>query len=232
MSCQSGTMRVLHILDHSLPMHSGYTFRTRAIVKAQLARGWEVACLTGPRQADPAGDPEIVDGITFYRTPPPPAAPSPIAEWREIRALGARLDALVREWRPDQLHAHSPVLTALAALAGRAAARHPLALRDPRLLGGCGGRQRDGHGRLGEIPAHPAARDPCCAPRRCGGGDLRRAARRSRPARRAGGEDHRLAQRRRSGAVRRAAGARRRVRETARPGRCRGRRLHRLLLRL
>ncbi len=109
-------MRVLHILDHSLPMHSGYTFRTRAIVKAQLARGWEVACLTGPRQADPAGDPEIVDGITFYRTPPPPAAPSPIAEWREIRALGARLDALIQEWRPDQLHAHSPVLTALAAL--------------------------------------------------------------------------------------------------------------------
>ncbi|MGQ0661281.1 TIGR04063 family PEP-CTERM/XrtA system glycosyltransferase [Sphingosinicella sp.] len=109
-------MRVLHILDHSLPMHSGYTFRTRAIVKAQLARGWEVACLTGPRQADPAGDPEIVDGITFHRTPPPPPSPSPIAEWREIRALEARLDALVREWRPDQLHAHSPVLTALGAL--------------------------------------------------------------------------------------------------------------------
>lgn len=109
-------MRVLHILDHSLPMHSGYTFRTRAIVKAQLARGWEVACLTGPRQDDPAGDHEIVDGITFYRTPKPPAAPSPIAEWREIRALGTRLDALIREWRPDQLHAHSPVLTALGAL--------------------------------------------------------------------------------------------------------------------
>jgi glycogen(starch) synthase len=109
-------MRVLHVLDHSLPMHSGYTFRTRAIVKAQLARGWEVACLTGPRQVDPADDPEIVDGITFYRTPKPPAAPSPIAEWREIRALGTRLDALIGEWRPDQLHAHSPVLTALGAL--------------------------------------------------------------------------------------------------------------------
>ena len=42
-------MRILHILDHSLPLHSGYTFRTRAIVKAQLAMGWDFACLTGAR---------------------------------------------------------------------------------------------------------------------------------------------------------------------------------------
>ena len=43
-------MRILHILDHGLPLHSGYTFRTRAILTAQIARGWEVAALTGPRQ--------------------------------------------------------------------------------------------------------------------------------------------------------------------------------------
>ena len=30
--------------------------------------------------------------------------------------MSARLDALIKEWKPDQLHAHSPVLTALAAL--------------------------------------------------------------------------------------------------------------------
>src|SRR5438094_49149 len=47
-------MRILHVLDHGLPLHSGYTFRTRAIVQ---------------------------------------------------------------EWRPAQLHVHSPVLNALAALA-------------------------------------------------------------------------------------------------------------------
>ena len=34
--------RVLHILDHSLPLHSGYTFRTRAIIRAQQALGMEV----------------------------------------------------------------------------------------------------------------------------------------------------------------------------------------------
>ena len=40
-------MRVLHILDHGLPLHSGYTFRTRAILTAQMARGWQVAAVTG-----------------------------------------------------------------------------------------------------------------------------------------------------------------------------------------
>jgi PEP-CTERM/exosortase A-associated glycosyltransferase len=109
-------MRILHILDHSLPLHSGYAFRTRAIVKAQLAQGWEVACLTGPRHAAGGPDPELIDGITFYRTPKPAPAPAPLGEWREVRALSARLDDLIGEWRPDQLHAHSPVLTALAAL--------------------------------------------------------------------------------------------------------------------
>jgi PEP-CTERM/exosortase A-associated glycosyltransferase len=109
-------MRILHVLDHGLPLHSGYAFRTRAIVKAQLAMGWEVACLTGPRQATEGPDPEIVDGITFYRTPKPEPAPAPLGEWREIRALSDRLDRLVDAWKPDQLHAHSPVLSALAAL--------------------------------------------------------------------------------------------------------------------
>ncbi|MEA3004642.1 MAG: glycogen synthase [Sphingomonadales bacterium] len=113
-------MRILHVLDHSLPLHSGYTFRTRAIVTAQQARGLEVACLTGARQRasaeEPPEDPEVIDGITFFRTPAPRPAPSPLREWREIKALERRLDLLAEAWRPDRLHVHSPVLNALAAL--------------------------------------------------------------------------------------------------------------------
>jgi PEP-CTERM/exosortase A-associated glycosyltransferase len=119
-------MRILHVLDHGLPLHSGYAFRTRAIVKAQLAKGWEVACLTGPRHAADGPDPEVVDGITFYRTPQQPPLRSPLREWREVKALRERLERLVEAWRPDQLHAHSPVLTALAALP--VARRHRLPL--------------------------------------------------------------------------------------------------------
>lgn len=119
-------MRILHILDHSLPVHSGYTFRTRAILKAQAARGWEVAGVTGVRHVPAGPDPETVDGLTFFRTPKPAPARSPLAEWREVAALAARIDALVDTWRPDLLHAHSPVLNALAAM--RVARRRKLPL--------------------------------------------------------------------------------------------------------
>jgi glycogen(starch) synthase len=82
-------MRILHILDHSLPLHSGYTFRTRAIVKAQLARGWDARCLTGPRHAAEGPDPEVLDGITFHRTKGPAPAPAPLAgAERARRAAG------------------------------------------------------------------------------------------------------------------------------------------------
>ncbi|MFN3727590.1 MAG: TIGR04063 family PEP-CTERM/XrtA system glycosyltransferase [Allosphingosinicella sp.] len=109
-------MRILHVLDHGLPLHSGYAFRTRAIVTAQQGRGWDVACLTGGRQGERQARREEIDGITFFRTPPVAAARSPLREWREVKALRRRLEEVIAEWRPDQIHVHSPVLGALAAL--------------------------------------------------------------------------------------------------------------------
>ena len=108
--------RILHVLDHSLPTHSGYTFRTRALMKAQVLKGWEVAGVTGVRHPEPGPDVETVDGLSFYRTPPIAPARSPIREWREIGALAKRVEALAKEWKPDVLHAHSPVLDGMAAL--------------------------------------------------------------------------------------------------------------------
>ncbi len=119
-------MRVLHILDHGLPLHSGYTFRTRAIVKAQQARGWEVACVTGPRQGACAASEEEVDGIRFFRTAPPAPARAPLGELNEIGALSRRTREVIAGWRPDQLHAHSPVLCALAGLLARRGTGLPL----------------------------------------------------------------------------------------------------------
>ena len=34
-------MRILHILDHSLPLQSGYVYRTLGIVNQQRTLGWE-----------------------------------------------------------------------------------------------------------------------------------------------------------------------------------------------
>jgi PEP-CTERM/exosortase A-associated glycosyltransferase len=119
--------RILHVLDHSLPLHSGYTFRTRAILRAQIARGWEVRGITGRRHVATGPDREEVDGLTFHRTPGEATAGNPlIREWRDISAHADAIDALVRQWRPDVIHAHSPVLNALAAQ--KVAKRHGLPL--------------------------------------------------------------------------------------------------------
>jgi len=108
-------MRILHILDHGLPLHSGYTFRTRAILKAQMARGWEVAAVTGCRHGKFDADEETIDGIRFHRTPRVNSGPPVIGELREVAAFARRIEAVARTWRPDLLHAHSPVLDAMAA---------------------------------------------------------------------------------------------------------------------
>lgn len=121
--------RILHVLDHSLPLHSGYTFRTRAILKAQIAAGLEVRGITGQRHNIEAGEgtaQEEVDGLTFHRTPGLPQGPVGLRESREIAALDAAIRALAGHgFRPDIIHAHSP------ALCGAGAARAARALGVP-----------------------------------------------------------------------------------------------------
>ena len=108
--------KVLHVLDHSLPLHSGYTFRTRAILKAQQAMGIEVRGITGLRHMADGPDTEQADGLTFHRTRGTADGPVVWREWREIAAFAEAIDALCEEWQPDILHAHSPALCGMAAL--------------------------------------------------------------------------------------------------------------------
>ena len=108
--------RVLHVLDHSLPLQSGYTFRTRAILKAQQRLGIELRGITGLRHFAEGPDPEEVDGLIFHRTPGEATGLVGLREWREIGQLASAIEALCREWRPDILHAHSPALCGHAAL--------------------------------------------------------------------------------------------------------------------
>ncbi len=113
--------RVLHILDHSLPLHSGYTFRTRAIMTAQAAAGLEVRGVTGVRHAADGPLAEVADGLLFHRTAGAAKGPAGVREWREIGLLADTVRKLAADWRPDVLHAHSPALCGHAALrAGRA----------------------------------------------------------------------------------------------------------------
>ena len=62
-------MEVLHVLDDSIALQSGYTFRTKAILKEQRALDWKTTQVTGPKHNQGQTVPAIeqVDGLQFYR---------------------------------------------------------------------------------------------------------------------------------------------------------------------
>ena len=123
-------MRVLHVFDHSIPLQSGYAFRSRALLLAQRARGWETYHVTGAKQGTASTALEQAsDGLAFHRTPcrAGPVARLPVLnQLAVIHDLRARLGALVRELAPDVIHAHSPALNGLAALQAGRRARVPV----------------------------------------------------------------------------------------------------------
>ena len=119
-------MKILHVLDHSIPLHSGYTFRTRAILEQQRRLGWETFHLTSPKHNAPAmvdGGNEIVDGLNFYRSRNPAGWRTKLPffnQWAVVEATVRRLREIIPHIRPDILHAHSPSLNGMAAVrAGR-----------------------------------------------------------------------------------------------------------------
>jgi PEP-CTERM/exosortase A-associated glycosyltransferase len=112
-------MRILHILDHSIPLHSGYTFRTLSILKEQRSLGWETFHLTGQKQGDCSVSEENIDGWHFYRTPIISKAVTKLPVLNQVSVINnltRRLNEVVKIVKPDILHAHSPALNALPAL--------------------------------------------------------------------------------------------------------------------
>jgi len=112
-------LRILHVLDHSIPLHSGYTFRTLSILREQRKLGWETFHLTTPKQIGCEVMEEDVDGWHFYRTPAALGNTSRlplIGELGLMRQVEKRLFDVAQRVRPDVLHAHSPVLNAIPTL--------------------------------------------------------------------------------------------------------------------
>lgn len=112
-------MKILHVLDHSIPLHSGYTFRTLSILREQRALGWETFHLTGSKQGGGDALEEQVGDMHFYRTPGGNSRISKLPVLNQvsiINDLSQRLNDVVEVVKPDIIHAHSPVLNALPAL--------------------------------------------------------------------------------------------------------------------
>ena len=112
-------MRILHVLDHSIPLHSGYTFRTLAILREQRHLGWQTFHVTSPKHTASRDSEETVDGWHFYRTLVPSGGKKlpGLGEVELMRQLERRLRAVAQMVEPDLIHAHSPVLNALPAIA-------------------------------------------------------------------------------------------------------------------
>ncbi|MBC7941302.1 MAG: glycosyltransferase, exosortase A system-associated [Chitinophagaceae bacterium] len=112
-------MRALHILDHSIPLHSGYTFRTLSLLREQRALGWQTFHLTSPKHTASVALEETIDGWHFHRTPAASGGGAQLPGLGEIalmKHLTTRLEGVARQVKPDLLHAHSPVLNAIPAL--------------------------------------------------------------------------------------------------------------------
>jgi len=117
---------VLHVLDHSWPVLSGYSVRSRNLISSQHRIGIPIKALTGPLHEldDPDSTDVKLDGVSYVRTPIRGAWSSaalrkrwPITrEGEVVRLLRNQILAVVRSEPVRLLYAHSPALCGLAAL--------------------------------------------------------------------------------------------------------------------
>ena len=116
-------MKILHVFDHSIPLHSGYTFRSRSILKQQHALGIETCHVTSPKHGNDQAEIEEIEGLKFYRSAPISGLMSKLPVLNQmsyISPMVKRILEVIEIEKPDVIHAHSPALNGLAALkAGR-----------------------------------------------------------------------------------------------------------------
>ena len=122
-------MRVLHLLDPTVPRRNDYSRRTLALLGALRAQGVQTVQLTAPQVGATGAETGLADRVSqsappgkgwhFYRTP------APWARWARVRGLGQltalgtlawRLRLIARLTRPDLIHVPAPAGNARAAL--------------------------------------------------------------------------------------------------------------------
>lgn len=128
-------MKVLHLLETSIPHTVGYTIRARSIIENQRRIGLDPVVVTSPffpaKEAIAAV--ETIDGTRYYRTndiPAPRAGQSGMASYvRRLRMIARYRQAVLaiaQQERPDVIHAHSSYANAFAGMPARARLAVPL----------------------------------------------------------------------------------------------------------
>ncbi len=123
-------MKILHVLDHSLPYFSGYSFRSQYILRSQQQSGIEVFAVTSPKHENFSGEIETIDGIEYHRTRWPMFSTLqavPMArQIATVATLAKEIKRLAVELQADVIHAHSPSVCGLAAAKAAKALKLPM----------------------------------------------------------------------------------------------------------
>ncbi|NQU25304.1 MAG: glycosyltransferase, exosortase A system-associated [Candidatus Nealsonbacteria bacterium] len=121
-------MKILHVLNHSVPHLDGYCVRGASIVRFQREIGLEPVVVTSLHQEPVPTEPmETIDDVRYYRTLPHNETQLPVLhELAAIRRLRRRILEVADRERPDVIHAHSPCLWGHAAAAAARRLRLPL----------------------------------------------------------------------------------------------------------
>jgi len=114
-------IKILHILDHSIPLHSGYTFRSQNIFQAQKKMGYDPVIITSPKHEESLKQKikliEEIKDFTYYRTGPVDISSLPmVSELKIIYALYNRILEVAEIEKPDIIHVHSPILNGIPAI--------------------------------------------------------------------------------------------------------------------
>lgn len=109
---------VLHLLDHSRPLQSGYASRSHSILKSLADKGYPILALTGPKHGECNDRVETIDGIQYMRSGMAAKLPTggPRGQLQTIRTTRQALRKLLREKDIALVHAHSPCLNGLSAI--------------------------------------------------------------------------------------------------------------------
>ena len=103
-------MKILHVLDHSLPEISGYTVRSLNILRSQQKLGCETVVATSFRQeVSDGGFPDRINDVSYYRIQEFYEGKVPLLrDWNQINLMERHLARVVETERPQVIHAHSP----------------------------------------------------------------------------------------------------------------------------
>jgi PEP-CTERM/exosortase A-associated glycosyltransferase len=110
-------VRVLHVLDHSLPEVSGYSIRSHSVLRAQRALGIDATAVAQSSRVMHITE-EAIDGVPYVWLPSGSHAGRATVQssLRRMARLARFLSVAVRQHHIALLHAHTPSLNGIPAL--------------------------------------------------------------------------------------------------------------------